>query len=82
MAKCKVSVTVDAKLIERLDRVAGPATRSQVVEEALAMWVHNRRLGQLETEIERYYTEMSATERAEDAVWAEEGLGHLTKTWG
>ena len=81
MAKCKVSVTVDTKLIEQVDQVAGEATRSQIVEEALAIWVRNRRRGRLERDIEKYYAEMPAAERAEDAAWAEQGLGNLGKTW-
>jgi metal-responsive CopG/Arc/MetJ family transcriptional regulator len=82
MAKCKVSVTVDTKLIERVDQAAGESTRSQIVEEALAGWIRDRRRRQLETEIERYYAEMSHAERAEDASWAGQGLGSLAKTWG
>ncbi len=82
MAKCKVSVTVDTKLIERVDQAAGESTRSQIVEEALAGWMRNRRRTQLETEIERYYAEMSQAERQEDESWSENSAANLAKTWG
>ena len=81
MAKRKVSVTIDAKLIERIDEVAGESTRSQVIEEALVLWIRNRRRRQLETDIEKYFADMSLAERAEDRGWAERGLGCLTRTW-
>jgi metal-responsive CopG/Arc/MetJ family transcriptional regulator len=81
MAKCKVSVTVDTKLIERVDATAGTSSRSQIVEQALAFWIRSQRRRQLETDIERYYEDMSKEERAEDTAWAERGLRSLTKTW-
>jgi metal-responsive CopG/Arc/MetJ family transcriptional regulator len=81
MPKCKVSVTVDTKIMERLDEVAGESTRSQIVEEALALWIRNRRRRQLETDTEKYYADMSPAERAEDADWAEQALGSLSRTW-
>ena len=81
MAKRKVSMTPDAELVERLDEVAGESTRSQIVEEALAISIRNRRRGQFETDIEEYYADMSIAEWAEDRGWAERGLGCLTRTW-
>jgi metal-responsive CopG/Arc/MetJ family transcriptional regulator len=81
MAKCKVSVTVESKLMERVDEISGESTRSQIVEEALAFWIRNRRRRQLDMDTEKYYADMSADERAEDADWAERGLGGLGKTW-
>ena len=80
MPKCKVSVTVDTKIMERLDEVAGESTRSQIVEEALALWIRNRRRMQLETDTEKYYADMSPAEHAEDADWAEQALGSLSRT--
>ena len=81
MRKCKVSVTVDTKIMELLDEVAGESTRSQIVEEALALWIRNRRRRQLETDTEKYYADMSPAERAEDADWAEQGRGSISTTW-
>jgi len=81
MAKRKVSMTPDAELVERLDEVAGESTRSQIVEEALALWIRNRRRRQLETDTEKYYADMSPAEHAEDADWAEQALGSLSRTW-
>ncbi len=81
MPKCKVSVTVDTKIMERLDEVAGESTRSQIVEEALALWIRNRRRRQLETDTEKYYADMSPAERVEDEDWAEQALGSLSRTW-
>ena len=81
MPKCKVSVTVDTRLMAQLDQAAGESTRSQIVEEAIALWIRNRRRRKLEADTEKYYADMSLEERAEDADWAEQGLSSLSRTW-
>ena len=81
MAKAKVSVTVDRSLLRMCDRVARGATRSQVFEQALDRWLRNVRQRSLEEEIERYYSSLSKTERAEDSEWAGLAPRVLGETW-
>ncbi len=71
MAKAKLSVTVDSRLVEELDDLARDSSRSRIVEQALTSWLRDRRRLRLEDAIERYYSEMTPRERAEDAEWAE-----------
>jgi metal-responsive CopG/Arc/MetJ family transcriptional regulator len=81
MAKRKVSITVSTRLIEQVDGIAGELGRSRAVEEALALWLRERRRKHLEHEVERYYEELSAADRAKDAAWASAGAKHVAKTW-
>ena len=81
MAKAKVSVTVDASLLRRCDRVARGATRSEVFEHALEEWLRNVRQRSLEDEVERYYSSLSKAERAEDSKWAGLAPRVLGETW-
>lgn len=81
MPKAKLSVTVDAELLKKVDRVAGGSSRSEIVEKALSRWLRSRKRQELDSEIERYYAEMSAGEREEDSAWAELGRTALSDTW-
>lgn len=81
MAKTKISVTVDSKLIEEIDRLDVDASRSEIVEAALARWLGNRRRQTLESEIEQYYRELTRGEQDEDAEWAATSAGSLKETW-
>ncbi len=81
MPKAKLSVTVDAELLKKVDRVAGGSSRSEIVEKALSRWLRSRKRQELDSEIERYYAGMSAREREEDSVWAELGRTALSDTW-
>ena len=81
MPKARVSVTVDRVLLRRCDRVAQGASRSQVFEQALASWLRDRRQATLEAEIERYYSSLSAEERAEDSAWAGLASRVLGESW-
>lgn len=81
MAKNKISVTVDTKIVERVDQLAGPSTRSQVVEEALSLWIRNRRNQRLMDEVEQYYSSMDEQSRSEDETWAEMSHAEIAKTW-
>jgi metal-responsive CopG/Arc/MetJ family transcriptional regulator len=71
MPKTKISVTVDRSLILDCDRLSRGASRSEVVESALAAWLRERRRRSLEAEIEKYYSSLSAAERKEDSRWAD-----------
>lgn len=73
MPKAKLSVTVDKPLLERAMRIGGKRSRSEIIESALAEWVRTRRRASIEGEVERYYSELDAEERAEDERWARHG---------
>lgn len=81
MPKTKISVTVEGSVLRQVDRMARGATRSQVVEEALARWLRNRRREKLEEEVEAYYRSLGAADRDEDARWAELSGRLLGETW-
>lgn len=81
-AKAKVSVTVDRALLREADRLAGPMTRSQVIEHALAAWVRRRGQVRLEQEIEHYYRSLTASERHEDEAWASLAEETVRRGWG
>ena len=81
MAKAKVSVTVDRSLLQKCDRVALGATRSEVFEQALQRWFRSVRQKSLEEEIERYYESLSKADRAEDSEWAGLAPRVLGETW-
>jgi len=73
MAKAKVSVTIEERLLRRALDLGRGKTRSAVIEGALAQWVRSRRKQRLDDEVERYYAELSAAERDEDERWARMG---------
>jgi len=81
VSKTKLSVTVDARLVDELDELATDSNRSRIVEQALTAWLRDKRRRRLEQDIERYYLEMSEDERAEDAEWADLGKHSLPHTW-
>jgi metal-responsive CopG/Arc/MetJ family transcriptional regulator len=81
MPKAKISVTVEGSLLRQVDRMARGASRSEVVENALAGWLRNRRRERLEEEIELYYSSLGAAEREEDAAWAELSGRLLGESW-
>lgn len=81
MPKTKVSVTVEGSLLLQVERMARGASRSEVVESALASWLRNRRREKLEEEIELYYRSLAAAEVEEDAGWAELSGRLLGESW-
>lgn len=81
MPKARVSVTVEGSLLLQIDRVAGGASRSEVIETALAAWLRNIRRERLEEEVELYYRSIGTAEREEDAAWAELSGRMLGKSW-
>jgi metal-responsive CopG/Arc/MetJ family transcriptional regulator len=82
MPKTKVSVTVEGSLLQQVDRMARGASRSEVVENALAAWLRARRRERLEEEIELYYRSLDAAEHEEDASWADLSGRLLGESWG
>ncbi len=72
-SKAKVSVTVAARLLEEVDRLAGGGGRSAIFEAALESWLRSRRKAALDDDVERYYRALSGEELSEDRAWAEIG---------
>jgi len=81
MPKTKVSVTVEGSLLLQVERMARGASRSEVVESALAGWLRNRRREKLEEEVELYYRSLGAAESEEDSAWAELSGRLLGESW-
>jgi metal-responsive CopG/Arc/MetJ family transcriptional regulator len=81
MPKTKVSVTVEGSLLLQVERMARGASRSEVVESALASWLRNRRREKLEEEVELYYRSLGPAEGEEDAEWAELSGRLLGESW-
>jgi metal-responsive CopG/Arc/MetJ family transcriptional regulator len=79
--KLKVSVSVNARLLREVQRVAGNTSRSAIFDQALGHWLRARRQVELERAIEEYYQALSAAERAEDDAWAETGDDTVRRTW-
>ncbi|HEV7671765.1 MAG TPA: ribbon-helix-helix protein, CopG family [Thermoanaerobaculia bacterium] len=82
MPKARVSVTVEGSLLLQVDQMARGASRSEVIESALAAWLRNRRRESLEEAVELYYRSIGPAEREEDAAWAELSGRMLGESWG
>ncbi len=81
MAKTKISVTVDSGLVRRIDELAVDASRSEIVEIALARWLRDRKAESLEHATEAYYRELTNEDEKEDAEWAAHSAGAVHETW-
>jgi metal-responsive CopG/Arc/MetJ family transcriptional regulator len=70
--KVKVSVSLDAKLVEAVDRLARNegTTRSAVMERWLRQISRRTRMLRLEEETAAYYDALTTAEIEEDAAWA------------
>jgi len=71
--KTKISVSVDADVLEAVDRRAAKekTTRSAVVEQWLRGAARQAELQRLEEETAAYYDALTPEEKADDAEWAE-----------
>ena len=81
MSKSKVSVTIDDRVLARVDRIADGGSRSEIIERALKSWLSDQRRLKLEDEIAAYDEGLGAAERDEDREWAELSARHLGKSW-
>lgn len=84
MSKQKVSLALDASVLEAVDREVGGGlgnSRSAVVQQVLAQWARGRRRLALNNAVERYYLELSDEERTEDARWAEMAAEDPADRW-
>jgi metal-responsive CopG/Arc/MetJ family transcriptional regulator len=81
MAKTKISVTVDSKLVEKVDQLDTDASRSEIVEMALGHWLRNQRLESLNRAVEEYYRDLTIDEQREDAEWAALSARAVNEAW-
>ncbi len=81
MPKTKISVTVDSRLIEKVDQLDIDASRSEIVEMALQRWLRDQRLESLDSAIEEYYRELTKGEQKEDAEWAALSASAVDESW-
>lgn len=84
MGKIKVSLTLDEKVLEAVDREASrtPRTnRSAFIETVLRGWLDKRQQLALHEEIATYYLGRGASEREEDEAWAELGDVTAAEVW-
>ena len=81
MTKMRVSVAVGRSLLQRCDRVARGASRSEVFEQALERWLRDLHQSRLQEDVERYYSSLDYDERAADAEWADLAPRVLGETW-
>jgi metal-responsive CopG/Arc/MetJ family transcriptional regulator len=70
--KEKISITVDADLLDVVDRMAARegATRSGFMEAVLRQLSHRAKVTRLEEETAAYYDALTKAEREDDASWA------------
>lgn len=73
MAKIKISISVDAQVLERARKLTPDVSRSELVELALRSWVRAERRKQVEDEVARYYASLSKEDHEQDAAWARLG---------
>jgi len=62
--KRRISVTIDAELLEAIDQFAD--NRSAAIEEALRLW----RIQKIENQLRQYYQHRSQADIQEEARWA------------
>jgi metal-responsive CopG/Arc/MetJ family transcriptional regulator len=79
--KRKVSVTVEAALLDEIDRYAGSLSRSTIFEQALMSWLRQQRQADLNQATERYYRSLGKSEQSEDTEWAVLGDETVRERW-
>jgi metal-responsive CopG/Arc/MetJ family transcriptional regulator len=73
MAKTKISISVDAHVLDRARKLTPDVSRSELFEIALRSWVRAQRRRQVEDEVARYYGSLSKEDQEHDAAWAQLG---------
>jgi metal-responsive CopG/Arc/MetJ family transcriptional regulator len=73
--KQRVTVTIDAKLIEAVDRLL--ENRSAAIEEALHLW-HRQ---QIEAQLQRFYTNRDSQNLQEEEQWAQATQDKAIASW-
>ena len=73
MAKTKISISVDAQVLERAKELTPDISRSELIEVALRSWARAQRRKQVEDEVARYYASLSKEDHEQDEAWARLG---------
>ncbi len=73
--KRRVTVTIDAKLLDAIDQVS--KNRSAVVEAALKLW----RVTQMETQLVQFYRDTTAGDSHVEVEWAQETQEGAMGSW-
>jgi metal-responsive CopG/Arc/MetJ family transcriptional regulator len=72
--KRRVSVTLDADLLDTIDRLSD--NRSAVIEEALRLWRNQK----IDDQLRQYYQSQSKTDLKHEEQWAEFAQRQLAET--
>ena len=84
MPRAKISLTLDAAVVDVVDRVVSESpglNRSRVIERILRQWMRQQRKRALDEQVEQYYTARSAEEVEEDDEWARFAAESFGTTW-
>ncbi len=81
MSKVRVTITIEASVLERIDRLSQGSSRSEMFERALKHWLRDRRFRALEKGIAAYYRDQPAADGVENREWAEHSSRQIAKTW-
>lgn len=82
--KSKITVTLSPDLVRQLDAfLHSPeaGSRSQLVEEALNLWLRDHAQQELERQMEAYYRSLSKAERKEDRQWTKIAARSAKRHW-
>ncbi len=74
-AKRRFSVTIDAKLVDEIDKLT--QNRSQAIEEGLRLWYAK----QIEDQLRKFYQNRSQADIAVEQEWLEFVEGQLDEAW-
>ena len=80
MIKIEVSVSIDRDVLERVDRLAGGTSRSEIVERALRQWPREQRRVELEDRVAAYYSGRDNQDIDADREWAELSADQFERT--
>ena len=81
-AKRKVTLRLDAVLLDAIDQVAKQhGSRSGAIERVLQDWYREQQLEQLNHETEQYYRSLTASERLEDRAWSDLSSTQVGRLW-
>jgi len=73
--KRRVSVTIDADLLDAIDQLSD--NRSAVIEEALRLW----QAQQIQAQLRQFYQNRSQGDRQEEAAWAQATQDAALQHW-
>jgi Arc/MetJ-type ribon-helix-helix transcriptional regulator len=72
--KRRVSVTLDAELLDEIDRLSD--NRSSVIEEALRLWCNQK----IDDQLRQFYQSRSQADLDQEKAWAEFAQQQLEET--